>query len=172
MSCPLPSKAHPLLRSYIQHPWTKAARTSPAARRWLDKHGYITPHFSWSSYACQDGTPVPAHLKHNAIRFHWRLEILRHRMGDVPMSVDGPYRTPARNKAVGGASNSQHMYADAGDFFAAQVDRWVKQSKTLHSRQDVLRLANKTFYNGGVGNETSGTLHLDSRGYKARFITW
>ena len=34
----------------------------------------------------------------NAIRLHWKLEDMRHRLGDVPMTVNGPYRTPARNR--------------------------------------------------------------------------
>jgi hypothetical protein len=29
----------------------------------------------------------------------------------------------------------------------------------------------KLFAGGGVGNETSGILHVDARGWKARFIT-
>ncbi len=87
------------------------------------------------------------------------------------MTVDGPYRTPAKNRAVGGASNSRHTYADAADFFAAQVDRWVRQSPTLRSKGDVVRIADRTFK--GVGNETSGTLHVDERpGPKVRFVTW
>lgn len=177
MSIPLPPRRRPLLRSMIRKPWTARARTSPAVRRWCDKHGYITPHFTWKSYACTDGTPVPRELRPNAIRFHWRLELLRHRLGDVPMTVDGPYRTRRRNREVGGAEDSRHTYADAGDFYRAQVDRWAAHVRRVgespaHARERVLALASKTFYNGGVGNENSGTLHLDARGYKARFVTW
>lgn len=171
MSCPLPPKSQPRLRGYIQRPWTAAARRSPAARRWLDRHGYITPHFTWASYACTDGTPVPARLRRNAIRLHWRLELFRHRIGDVPLDVDGPFRTASKNREVGGASQSRHLFADAADFFVAQVDRWVRQSKTLRSRADVIRVAERTFK--GVGNETSGTLHVDQRpGPVVRFVSW
>jgi hypothetical protein len=171
VTCPLPPTSQPRLRRYIRQPWTAAARRSPAARRWLDRHGYITPHFSWASYRGQDGTAVPKALRRNAIRLHWRLEIFRHRIGDVPMDVDGPYRTAARNRAVGGAPLSRHVQADAADFFADQVDRWIKASKVLRSRADVIRIAEQTFK--GVGNETSGTLHVDQRpGPIARFVTW
>lgn len=170
MSVPLPPRSRPLLRRYIRQPWTIRARTSPAVRRWCDRHGYITPNFSWASYACQDGTPVPKRLRPNAIRLHWRLELLRHRLGDQAVTVDGPYRTEARNRAVGGAPLSRHVQADAADFFEAQVDRWAR--KVPGGRPAVLRIADRTFYNGGLGNETSGTLHVDTRGVKARFITW
>jgi uncharacterized protein YcbK (DUF882 family) len=91
---------------------------------------------------------------------------MRHRLGDAPMTVDGPYRTEARNRAVGGAPLSRHVQADAADFFVDQVDRWPG------SREHVLAIAERTFYNGGVGNETSGTLHVDARGSKARFVSW
>lgn len=118
---------------------------------------------------------MPSELRSNAIRLHRRLELLRHRLGDVAMVVDGPYRTKARNIAVGGASDSRHVHADAADFFVAQVDGWVAHGRGNggpRSRGDVLRLASRTFYNGGLGNENSGTLHVDARGFKARFVTW
>lgn len=154
----------------IHRPWTLRARSSRRLRKYLDAHGYITPNFTWASYACTDGTPVPRSLRRNAIRFHWRLERLRHDLGDIPVIVDGPYRTPARNRAVGGASLSRHMSADAGDIYLAQVLRWVRQSPHLRTRTDAVRLAERLF--DGVGNETSGTLHLDTRGWIARFVTW
>ncbi len=174
MPVKLPPRSRPLLRRYIRKPYLTAARTSPAARKWLDRHGYITPHFSWESYACRDAqhTPVPKKLRANAIRLHWKLELFKHRLGDVPVVVDGPYRTEAHNRRVGGARNSRHTFADGADFFAAQVDRWIRDSAKLKSRADVIRVAERTFPDGGVGNENTGTLHLDARGWKARFVTW
>lgn len=165
-------KRHPAMYLALTKPWLATSRTSRTARTWLDQRGYITPHFTWSSYACSDGTPVPAALHPNAIRFHWDLEAFRHAMGDVPMTVDGPYRTAARNRAVGGAPLSRHVQADAGDFFMAQVNEWVAKSSKLNSRADVLTIADRIFNAGGLGNETSGTLHVDSRGYRSRFVTW
>jgi hypothetical protein len=35
-----------------------------------------------------------------------------------------------------------------------------------------VKIAEQTFSNGGVGNENSGTLHVDARAFKVRFITW
>lgn len=171
MPVPLPSRAHPVLRRYVQQPWTAAARNSPALRRWCDRHGYITPHFTWKSYACQDGAPVPKHLRANARRLHFALERFRHALGDLAVTVNGPYRTASRNRAVGGASASRHVQADAADLFAGQVDGWVKRAKRLRSRQDVIQIAERIFK--GVGNESSGTLHVDMRpGPIARFVTW
>jgi predicted transposase YbfD/YdcC len=171
MSLPLPSPRRRLLRSMLRKPWTRRAQHSPAVRRWLDRHGYITPHFTWRSYADTGGHPVPHNLRRNAIRLHWKLERLRHELGDVAMTVDGPYRTAAHNRAIGGALDSRHVHADGADFFAEQVDRWVRDGKA-RNRADVLNIAGRVFSNGGVGNETSGTLHLDARGARARFVTW
>jgi hypothetical protein len=172
MPVPMPPTSRPLLRRLITNPWTAAARASPGVRTWCDQHGYITPHFTWRSYACTDGTAVPKSLRANAIRLHWRLELMRHRIGDVPMTVDGPFRTHARNTQVHGAPLSRHIQADAADFFVAQIEQWIRQSPKLHRRDDVVKLAERTFFNGGVGNEGSGTLHLDTRGSRARFFTW
>lgn len=72
---------------------------------------------------------------------------------------------------MGGAPASRHTHGDAADFFAAQVDRWIAQG-TARDRAAVIAIANRIFASGGVGNETSGTLHVDARGWKARFITW
>lgn len=154
-------------------PWTMQARANRAMRKHLDSQGQVTPHFTWAEFACQDAakTPVPPNLRANTIRLCWLLEKMRHQLGDVPMSIDSGYRTPAHNREVGGASDSRHTHADAADFFVAQVDRWVAQG-TAPSRAAVLAIANRIFATGGLGNETSGTLHVDARGFKARFVTW
>jgi Peptidase M15 len=154
-------------------PWTMQARASRKVRKHLDAQDHVTPHFTWAEFACQDAakTPVPANLRANTIRLCWLLEKMRHQLGDVPMSIDSGYRSPEHNRAVGGAADSRHTHADAADFFVAQVDRWVAQG-TAPNRAAVLAIGSRIFASGGVGNETSGTLHVDARGWKARFITW
>ncbi len=154
-------------------PWKLRARASRQVRKHLDTQDRITPHFSWAEFACQDAqrTAIPQNLRANTIRLCWLLEKLRHQLGDIPISVDSGYRTPERNREVGGAQDSRHTHGDAADFFAAQVDHWIAQG-TAPNRAAVLAIANRIFASGGVGNETSGTLHVDARGWKARFITW
>jgi len=174
MPCPVPPKSRPVIRRLFLAPWNPAARTNPALRDWLDGHGYITPHFSWDSYRGHDParTQVPRGLMGNAIRLHWDLERFRHALGDVAMTVDGPYRTIAHNREVGGAEGSRHTQADGADFFLSQVDEWVAASPKVNTRSDVVDVADRIFSSGGVGNENSGTLHVDSRGYRSRFTTW
>jgi zinc D-Ala-D-Ala carboxypeptidase len=48
-------------------------------------------------------------------RLQERLETLRHLIGDKPIRIVSGYRCPVHNKAVGGAPDSQHMYAAAAD---------------------------------------------------------
>lgn len=43
-----------------------------------------------------------------------RLQLLRDQLG-VPIYIRSGYRSPATNKAVGGARNSQHLYGRAAD---------------------------------------------------------
>jgi hypothetical protein len=154
-------------------PWKMRARASRGVRKHLDTQRLVTPHFAWSEFTGHDPqkTPVPANLRANTIRLCWLLEKMRHELGDVPMKIDSGYRTPEWNRQQRGASKSRHVQGDAADFFVAQVDRWIAQG-TARNRADVLAIANRIFASGGVGNETSGTLHVDARGWRARFVTW
>jgi hypothetical protein len=154
-------------------PWAIAATASSALRTHLDAQGLVTPHFAWSEFACHDPqkTPVPAELRANTIRLCWLLEKMRHQLGDVVMNLGSGYRTTEWNKHVGGAADSRHTHADAADFMSSEVDRWIAEG-TASTRDDVLAIATSIFSNGGVGNENSGTLHVDARGWKARFVTW
>ncbi|MFE6222827.1 D-Ala-D-Ala carboxypeptidase family metallohydrolase [Streptomyces sp. NPDC057854] len=56
--------------------------------------------------------------KANALRTMWKLEALRHALGDEPIRVTSGFRSTACNAAVGGASDSRHLYGDAADLGA------------------------------------------------------
>ena len=84
-----------------------------------------------------------------------KLEELRYRLGGKAVVINSGYRTPAHNRRVGGASNSQHLYGKAADI----VVRGVSPSR-------VYREADKLF--NGVGKYNTFT-HVDTRNGKARF---
>ena len=63
-----------------------------------------------------DGGPLsPAATQANVLHTMWQLEALRHALGDVPLNITSGFRSIACNNAVGGASNSQHLYGTAAD---------------------------------------------------------
>ncbi|MEU1432536.1 D-Ala-D-Ala carboxypeptidase family metallohydrolase [Streptomyces sp. NPDC005786] len=65
---------------------------------------------TWSS-----GKVAAATAKANALSTMWKLEALRHALGDRPITVNSGFRSTSCNSAAGGASNSRHMYGDAAD---------------------------------------------------------
>jgi hypothetical protein len=86
------------------------------------KHGYASPHFTRKTAGGKlrhpQGCDVPDSLRANCQRHAFGLERVRHDLKDRPMNPGSWYRCPPHNSAVGGASASQHMQANATDWFA------------------------------------------------------
>jgi zinc D-Ala-D-Ala carboxypeptidase len=61
------------------------------------------------------GAVSEATARSNALRAMWKLEAMRHALGDRPLIVTSAFRSHRCNAAVGGASNSRHLYGDAAD---------------------------------------------------------
>ncbi|MFV0127888.1 D-Ala-D-Ala carboxypeptidase family metallohydrolase [Streptomyces sp. HMX112] len=101
------------------------------------------------------GAVSAATAKSNALRTMWKLEAMRHALGDQPLTVTSGFRSYACNEAVGGASGSRHLYGDAADLGAGP-----------HS---LCRLAQQARYHGfhgilGPGYPGHGDhTHLDHR---------
>ena len=155
----VPSQYWPLW----QKPWDGGAAKSAKFRELCWEHGYASPHFDRKETACHDAqtSPVPAKLRANAQREAFALEQLRHALGDQPLPILSWYRTPAHNSAVGGASQSRHMQADAADFTVQTVEGFGP------GRFD--SACEKVFANGGFGRYPSGSRHGDTRGSRARW---
>jgi zinc D-Ala-D-Ala carboxypeptidase len=64
------------------------------------------------------GRVSASQAKANALVTMWKLQALRHAMGDRPLVVNGGFRSVSCNTAVGGATNSRHLYGDAADLGA------------------------------------------------------
>ncbi|MFH9727587.1 D-Ala-D-Ala carboxypeptidase family metallohydrolase [Streptomyces sp. NPDC017254] len=61
------------------------------------------------------GAVSAARAKSNALRTMWKLEALRHALGDQSIRVTSGFRSHTCNDAVGGAASSRHLYGDAAD---------------------------------------------------------
>ena len=119
------------------------AGTADAVQRFQSAYGLAVdgiagPQTFSKIYALQDDDCTPVHFsytemdddcnggwtggplsatatKANALRTMWKLEALRHALGDHPLIVTTAFRSYSCNASVGGASNSQHLYGLAAD---------------------------------------------------------
>ncbi|WP_240661376.1 MULTISPECIES: D-Ala-D-Ala carboxypeptidase family metallohydrolase [unclassified Streptomyces] len=121
-------------------PATAAALKRFQSAYGLAADGVAGPQTYSKLYALQDDDCTPVHFSYaelnrcnstwsggavgaatarsNALRTMWKLEALRHALGDEPIRVTSGFRSRACNDAVGGASGSRHLYGDAADLGA------------------------------------------------------
>lgn len=119
------------------------------------------PNFTLEEMRCKDGTPVPEELECNAHRVLDNLQVLRDDIGE-PIHINSGYRTPAYNKKVGGAKDSQHPKATACDITVKTMT-----PKQVHARILKLIKAGK-MHDGGLGLYP-GFVHYDVRRSPARW---
>jgi zinc D-Ala-D-Ala carboxypeptidase len=171
--------------SYGSH--TASAVTRFQAAYGLTQDGVAGPQTFNKIYALQDADCSPVHFsfyemnnncgrhnflnssvaseataKSNALRVMWKLEAMRHKLGDHPMTVTSGFRDDACNAASGGASNSLHRYGAAADVVASSffslcdLDRTAIRSGFSEvlgpgypDHNDHAHMANKTEVLGG-----------------------
>lgn len=75
-----------------------------------DANEKVGQHFKVKEFACKDGSQV-VFIDDHLVSI---LDILRNQIGK-PVHINSGYRTPTRNKAVGGAKYSYHMRGMAAD---------------------------------------------------------
>jgi zinc D-Ala-D-Ala carboxypeptidase len=85
-------------------------KTAAAMGLCLQENGRLSAHFYFREFASKGN---------GWIRVHWSLptalEIYRAVLSPGGVTVVSGYRDPAHNRAIGGASNSQHLYGTACD---------------------------------------------------------
>lgn len=122
----------------------------------------LTENFSREEFDCKDGTIVPDKYLPNVQKVAENLQVLREYLG-VPVTVTGSgYRTPAHNKKVGGAKESQHLTASGADINAKHLT--PKQLAVVIEKL----IARGKMVQGGIGIYPN-FVHYDIRGTHARW---
>ena len=113
----------------------------------------LSANFKVREFACSDGTDTifiaPALVTVlQQIRGHFK----------APVTINSGYRTESKNKAVGGATYSQHKYGTAADI----VVKGIAPAKVAEYAETIL------VGMGGIGIYKSFT-HIDVRKIKSRW---
>jgi len=118
-----------------------------------DGHKQLSKNFKVREFACTDGSD-PIFISPELVEV---LQKIRDYFKS-PIDINSAYRTPGKNKAVGGAAYSQHLYGTAADITV----RGVKPAM-------VAAYAEKLLPNrGGIGIYGTFT-HIDVRATKSRW---
>ncbi|MCX4473255.1 D-Ala-D-Ala carboxypeptidase family metallohydrolase [Micromonospora sp. NBC_01655] len=88
---------------------------------------------TWSGGAVAAST-----AKFNALVSMWKLQALRHALGDVSIYISSGFRSYACNSAVGGASNSRHLYGDGVDLVGSPSFCRLAQQARYHGFGNIL----------------------------------
>ena len=111
------------------------------------------PNFLVREFACSDGSD-PVFISHELVEV---LQKIRDHF-KKPVTINSAYRTVGKNKAVGGAAYSQHLYGLAADISIKGV-----------APKDVYAFAETLLPNtGGIGLYSTFT-HVDVRKTKSRW---
>ncbi|MFG2581001.1 D-Ala-D-Ala carboxypeptidase family metallohydrolase [Streptomyces malaysiensis] len=141
------------------------ARTAAAVKKFQSAYGLPADGVAGSQtfskiYALQDADCTPVHFayselnkcnsdwsggavsaataKANALKTMWKLEAMRHALGDVPITISSGFRSYACNSAVGGASTSRHLYGDAADLTGSPSFCTLAKEARVHGFSEIL----------------------------------
>ncbi len=131
----------------------------------LENSDGSTSHFNWSEFTDRvsgtfsGGKVSSGTAKEYARRLMYKLEAVRKKIGNVPITVNSGFRSIQHNRDVGGASDSMHLYGCAAD---------------LASSVGNLTLYRKAETSGFSGLEayTENHQHVDSRAELGRSWWW
>lgn len=127
--------------------------TIKAYSKTKDGNKNVSTNFRVKEFACTDGSD-PIFIDSDLVTI---LQKIRTHFGKS-VTITSAYRTPGKNKAVGGTTYSQHLYGRAADIKVNGVS-----PKKVAAYAETL-LKNK----GGIGTYSTFT-HIDVRTTKARW---
>ena len=113
----------------------------------------LSNNFRVREFACTDGSD-PIFIDTDLVDI---LQKIRNHFGKA-VTITSAYRTPPRNKAVGGTNYSQHLYGKAADIKVAGI-----APKSVAAYAEKLLVGK-----GGIGTYSTFT-HVDVRAQKARW---
>ena len=117
-----------------------------------DGNTKLTQNFRVKEFACSDGSD-PIFIDSELVNV---LQKIRTHFGKS-VTITSAYRTPGKNKAVGGTTYSQHLYGKAADIKV----KGVAPKKIAAYAETILK-------NGGIGTYST-FVHIDVRSVKARW---
>lgn len=122
----------------------------------------VTPNFQVSEFDQPAGHGLPvehypaAWVQERLLPLCRVLEIIREALGK-PIHIGSGYRSPAYNKAIGGAPKSQHMLGKASDITVNGVDPKIVHDTILDLyRKGAIKI-------GGLGYYPGRFVHVDIR---------
>jgi hypothetical protein len=125
-----------------------------------------TVHFNFSEFTDRvSGTFSGGKLsatatKENVRRAMYKLEALRKKLGNVPITVNSGFRSIAHTADVGGASDSMHLYGTAADLHVSGVS-----NRTVYQKAETCGFS-------GLETYTEDHQHVDSRADLGRAWWW
>ncbi|WP_423791085.1 D-Ala-D-Ala carboxypeptidase family metallohydrolase [Micromonospora cathayae] len=84
------------------------------------------------------GAVSASSARFNALVSMWKLQALRRAMGSAPISISSGFRSYSCNSAVGGASNSRHLYGDGVDLVGSHSLCAMAQTARNHGFTNIL----------------------------------
>jgi len=118
-----------------------------------DGNKKLSANFRVKEFACTDGSD-PIFIDTELVKI---LQKIRNHFGKS-VTITSAYRTPTKNKAVGGTTYSQHLYGKAADIKINGI-----------APKTVAAYANKLLpKSGGIGTYKTFT-HIDVRTTKSRW---
>lgn len=118
----------------------------PASRAKMNslQSGDNTPiHFSYAEMnKCNStwsgGLVSPATAKFNALICMWKLEAMRHALGDRPIIIASGFRSKSCNASAGGATRSYHLFGQAADLVGSHSFCTMAKRARYHGFRQIL----------------------------------
>ncbi|MGM0603613.1 MAG: D-Ala-D-Ala carboxypeptidase family metallohydrolase [Bacillota bacterium] len=151
----------------------------------------VSPHFTLGQFICGQIGDYPKYLvlKEDILlkMEYFLIEVNQKGIRADTFNIMSAYRTPYYNSSLGNSEHSRHVFGDAVDIFIDQNQNGVMDDLNGDGRIDIrdadvlyrifVSLENKEVYSplvGGIAKYRSNGshgpfIHLDSRGFKARW---